>query len=713
MPGIFETLHESLQQVLTDRMGWTELRAVQEEAFGAVDSGDDVLVIAPTAGGKTEAALIPVIDRILKTGSGGLRCIYISPLKALINDQEERFLRFCQPIGLEIKIWHGDVPKGERGFSDDLPHILMITPESLEVLLAGPRASRILKGLSVVIVDEVHAFVPTLRGVQLLAVLDRVDRAAGHPVQRTGLSATAGNPGAVLAWLSGGRERKGRLVRVPVPVAEKHFSFALEPDPERRMDAIARAVTGRKAIVFMGSRSEAEAATRALRGRLDRVAIHHSSLSHEIRKEAESMFLSPGSACIVSTSSLELGIDIGELDIVVQAGVPQTVSSFLQRMGRTGRRGNPPFVACIASTPCEMLCQVAIISCASRREVENLEPPVAPYGVLVQQLFLTLVRNRRLSRRRIVEDLRSLAPFSQVTGAAIDRIIDHLAGSGYLDTDGDMIMPGAVAEAGLGRSNWKELYSVIPGGGELAAVTPDGEVVGRLDSRFVGRKGTGSFSLGGRTWKVARSDDSGEKVLIVPGSDGESRTFWKGGDSGLSPLICGEVRDLLAGGTGGLPLPEEVRARLAALSGSLPPGIAGDSFLILDRGGSGKERTISIFTFQGRRFNRLLAVLVQAMGGRGIRVKTGDFAVHVTGMRGAGAPFRVSDILDRIRAMGAEEAGDLIPLPDPSAWKFGALLPDDLFREMVLADYYRLVPFLQVMKGSRTVIPLSGGDPGS
>ncbi|MGA9404343.1 MAG: DEAD/DEAH box helicase, partial [Methanoregula sp.] len=179
---------------------------MQEQAYEAIRGGSDTLIIAPTAGGKSEAALIPVLDDILKTGAKGVACLYLSPLKALINDQEERIATFCRPTGLSLAKWHGDVPKGERGWNpDDAPQFLLITPESLEVLLHehGPVAA--LTHLRYVIVDELHAFVESERGVHLRILLDRLDRIAAAPVQRIGLSATVGNPEEVLAWLSGGR----------------------------------------------------------------------------------------------------------------------------------------------------------------------------------------------------------------------------------------------------------------------------------------------------------------------------------------------------------------------------------------------------------------------------------------------------------------------------------------------------------------------------
>lgn len=178
-PSCFAALHPTLRQTLQHRLGWDDLRPLQEQAWQAASGGDDLLVLAPTAGGKTEAAMIPVIDRILREGLAGIACLYLSPLKALINDQEERITTLARPAGITVQMWHGDVPKGERRWEDP-PQILMITPESLEVLLLDPVLSEDLAQLRAVVIDEVHAFVPDPRGVHLKVLLDRLDTITGE-----------------------------------------------------------------------------------------------------------------------------------------------------------------------------------------------------------------------------------------------------------------------------------------------------------------------------------------------------------------------------------------------------------------------------------------------------------------------------------------------------------------------------------------------------
>ena len=253
-----------------------------------------MLVIAPTAGGKSEAALIPVMDDILKHGRSGIACLYLSPLKALINDQEERFAAFCTPTSLTVTKWHGDVPKGDRSWKEgEPPHFLMITPESLEVLLQERQGRS--GNVRAIIIDELHAFVETDRGVQIKVLLDRMDGITGRKVQRIGLSATTGNPEEVLAWLSDGRgSGAGCRPRTAKREAVQFLNRARGTETDRcaRGDC-----SGEKSLVFVNSRSVAEHLAQALKGRVRNLHIHHSSLSPSTRKSAEDAFLSmPGPA---------------------------------------------------------------------------------------------------------------------------------------------------------------------------------------------------------------------------------------------------------------------------------------------------------------------------------------------------------------------------------------------------------------------------------
>lgn len=704
MSDIFSTLHGSLQQVLSQRLGWTEIREVQELTYPAVAAGDDVLVIAPTAGGKSEAALIPVIDDILKNGRVGVSCLYISPLKALINDQEERFRAFCVPTSLSVMKWHGDVAKGERGWKDgEPPHFLMITPESLEVVLQEKELAKDLRRVRTIIIDELHAFVESERGVHLRVLLDRMDRLTKRKVQRIGLSATAGNPEEVLSWLSGNRHGS-QLVAVLSPPKEKHFQFIVREEEQDRIDALVSIVAGRKALVFVNSRSEAEKIMKACSGRIRNLHIHHSSLSTATRKAAEETFLSEDGACIICTSTLELGIDIGNLDIVVQVGLPDTVSSFLQRLGRSGRRGTAAYIAWVLATPCELLCSVAIIECAIRKEVEDLVPLKKPYNVLLQQVFLFIHTHSRATRRQLASSVFFHSVFDTLPPGTFDRVLDHLVTEGYVATDGEMLMPGPEAEKAFGRSNWKDLYSVISGGEEYRAVTPEGEVIGRLDARFVSSHESGEISLGGRGWSMVKCDEGHNIVVVVPSDSGTSRIFWTGsGETGFSPLVCDMVRQIRERGGSALSLGDREKELIDAVLAHIPEE-AGHEGLHCTEKKNPRSSELVLYSFHGGDFNRILAALLGKYLGKQARVRYNDFLVKIHHSGKDGALAKVESALAGIKGMSREEIGAVLPSPPSDPWKFVRALPVPLFRDMVLSDYYRVEEFMDELGGMNITV---------
>jgi ATP-dependent Lhr-like helicase len=706
MSSVFPTLHESLQLVLAQRLDWMELREVQERAYTAITAGKDVLVIAPTAGGKSEAALIPVMDDILKRGRTGVACLYISPLKALINDQEDRFREFCVPTSLTVMKWHGDVPKGDRGWKDgEPPHFLMITPESLEVLLQEKKLSADLRRVRTVIIDELHAFVESDRGVQLKVLLDQLDRITKHPVQRIGLSATTGNPEDVLRWMSDDRQGN-ELVAIPAPPEDKQFQFIVEEDEEKRIDALVRIVMGRKALVFVNSRSIAEKLMRSTSGRIQNLHIHHSSLSLTTRKESEEAFSSKDGACIICTSTLELGIDIGDLDVVVQIGPPNSVSSFLQRLGRSGRREKVAYVAWILKDPCEFLFSVAIIECAMKKEVEPLSPLKKPYNVLIQQVFLYLLRHARASRRQLEISVLSHPVFAGIRPEMLDRIVTYLIEQGYLTPDGEMVMLGATAEREFGRSNWKDLYSVIIGGGEYRAVTPDGEMVGKVDARFVNSQNDGEISLGGQSWSMVKCDEGHNLVVVVPSNSATSGIFWTGSESGYSTLVCRQVQVMRARGESLLSLIDGDNEKLRTALYRIPEGVGRTGLYIREHKGE-KGIAVTVYSLNGSRFNRLLTLLLQYRLGSKAQVRYNDFVIKILRAGKEGAGERVATAMREIQEMGREEIDSHLPLPPMEGWKFARTLPESPFREMAFSDHYRGEEFMDLF-GNTIVTVLPG-----
>lgn len=699
MPGAYDDLHGTLQLTLLQRLGWTALRPLQEETCRAAATGADLLVIAPTAGGKTEAAMIPVVDRALKEGAAGVYCVYLSPLKALINDQLDRIEGLCLPGRLSAAAFHGDIPPSERHRDpDDEPHVLLITPESLEILLHSPASAERFRPLRYVVIDEVHAFVGTDRGVQVRALLDRLDREAGRPVQRIGLSATVGNPEDVLDWLSGpGRQRE--LVRIPAPPIPRRFSFAIVPDEAGRADAIVRLVRGRRALVFVSSRSQVERLSTLLDGRLPALYCHHSSVSPAARQSAERAAKAGEPFCIACTSTLELGIDIGDLDLVVQLGPPSSVASFLQRLGRTGRRDRAPRFAFVLSQPSELLLALGAVEAASRGEAEPVVPPARPYHVLAQQLLLALSRMRRVRRGALLGEVCALGPFTSIPADEAGLVLDHLLAGGFAAADGDLLMLGPSAETVFSGAHRQELFSVLRGGRDYRAVTPDGEEVGRLDARFAKSDAPGTFSLGGTGWSVVGRDDAHGLLIVEPGGagGGSRRAFWSGERGGASPLIAASALRVVGAGTASFPLDGPTQEALDAALAGYPGSIDTTGVTVLERR-SGPFTEVLVLTPLGALANRVIAAFLRARLGPRPAILPDDLGVVVRRAGKAGeAGHRVAAALEAMRGSTPEEVAALLPLEPATARAFGALVPPGLYARMVADDVYGLPGLLRAL----------------
>jgi ATP-dependent Lhr-like helicase len=417
-----------------------------------------------------------------------------------------------------------------------------------------------------------------------------------------------------------------------------------------------------------------------------------------MRKTSEKAFSSHDGACIICTSTLELGIDIGDLDVVVQVGPPNSVSSFLQRMGRSGRRGKSAFVAWLLQNPCELLCSLAIIECAKKKEVEKLIPPKKTYNVLLQQIFLYMHNHSRVSFRQLESSILSHPVFRNMEPEIFFKILTHLVKSGFVTTDGEMIMPGTEAERVFGRSNWKDLYSVIIGSGEYRAVTPDGEVVGKLDARFVSSRNAEEISLGGRSWSIVKCDEVHNLVVVVPGGSDSSRIFWtSAGQNGFSPLVCRMVQKIGARGGSLLPLGVYEQEILQEVLVRLPEEIGEEGLSVVEQSGA-KGIEVIIFSFSGNRFNRLLALLLKDRLGCSVQVRYNDFIVRVLRAGKEGTGQRVFEVLRKIQKMSMDEIGSVLPVPQISGWKFACAMPAEFLSDLSRSEDYHAEEFIDTMK---------------
>ena len=319
-PGVsgFDLLHPALQHHIVNTLGWTALRPLQEQMIESLTAGEHALLLAPTAAGKTEAAFFPILSRMLIEEWNGISVLYVSPLRALLNNLYDRLNKYCGMVGRQVALWHGDVSDSARQrIISERPDCLLITPESLEVILVSRKwdKTRTFGAVRCVIVDEIHAFAGDDRGWHLLALLERIARLAGRAPQRIGLSATVGNPRELMEWLAGS---SAGIRRVIAPETGDFGSADVTIDHvgslENAAIVISRLHHGEKRLVFCDSRSEVESLGRKLRQLGIDTYLSHSSLSLPERTKAETAFATGNDCVIVSTSTLELGIDVGDLD---------------------------------------------------------------------------------------------------------------------------------------------------------------------------------------------------------------------------------------------------------------------------------------------------------------------------------------------------------------------------------------------------------------
>jgi ATP-dependent Lhr-like helicase len=617
MPGL-ERLHPHLQHGIVHDLGWRSLRPVQDLTIEAILDGCNAVVLAPTAGGKTEAAMFPLLSRILSENLAPVAVLYVCPIRALLNNQEERLRSYAHMVGLEVFKWHGDVSDSKKqGFRGTPAHILMTTPESLEVMLISARtdAKALFQNLSAVVVDEVHAFAGDDRGAHLAAILERLVTLCGRDVQRIGLSATVGNPLVIGQWLAGSSKRPFRLVDPPREKAQRELRVDYCDGVEAAALGIAQVARGRKSLVFVESRSKAERVAQALSGSGVEVFIHHSSVSRADRVLAEEQFARGQNTAIVCTSTMELGIDVGDLDQVIQVDAPGTVASFLQRMGRTGRRANTRTnCAFFCLTPESLLQSVALLRLAESGWVEDVKPAAQAMHVLAHQVMALVLQEGGMSRHRLWPWIEAAYPFSSVGTERLQELVDTMVARDILYEADGVLSLGQRGEKLYGRKNFFELYAVFTAP-PVMRVQHGKEEIGHIQATFVAMhdysQGPLCFRLGGRAWEVGQSDWA-KGVLHVKPADRGRVPNWIGIPGSLSTRICQTMLDVL--------LHEQEEAAWLTRTAALELGSLRESYSgVLEQGHAPLEEQpdgVGWHTFAGGAVNRLLSAGLEQKSAR-------------------------------------------------------------------------------------------------
>ena len=673
----FDRLHPALQHHIVNSLGWRELRPLQELSIKPILDGKHALLLAPTAGGKTESAIFPVLSRMLGENWTGLSVLYVCPLKALLNNLHVRLEGYCGLVGRTCGLWHGDVEQARRQrVLKEAPDVLLTTPESLEAMLVSRRVEHreLFRNLRAVVVDEIHAFAGDDRGWHLLAVLERITRLTAGEPQRIGLSATVGNPKELVDWLAGHCHGERTTV----------VAAANDPEPpdvqvdyvgslENAAVVVSRLHGGEKRLVFCDSRSRVEQLGLRLREMGVETYLSHSSLSADERRRAEAAFSQATNCVIVATSTLELGIDVGNLDRVIQIDAPGTVASFLQRLGRTGRRaGLRRNCLLLATSPEALHRATALIMLWQEGFVEPVNPPPLPLHLLAQQLLALVLQEGGVGRHSWQPWLLRLPAFGNVSGEDREAIVAHLLDRGVLHEDQGILSIGRTGEADYGYRYFSELLSVFTTSPTFAVLHGQQEIGSVDQANFLVRgEGPAVIALGGRCWRVAYLDWKRHKAHVEPESMG-GKTRWFGGGPGLGFRLCQMMQQVVSGESTHAFLSRRGAERLNDLCEQFAWVRPGCTFV---RIGDTLDES-EWWTFAGLNVNQVLAATIQRR--TNAKVNADSLVIRFD--------LEPQASVEHIRALRQTAAEAFIPAineDSEKAMKFAELLPRRL-RERVL-----------------------------
>lgn len=581
--SVFEMYSPFIREFIYSH-GWQSLSPVQVAAAEIIFGSDDNLLLpSQTASGKTEAAFFPILSEFYEDMPRSVGAIYIAPLKSLINDQFSRISELCDETGIPVFHWHGDVAASHKQKALKNPGgILQITPESLEGMLINRTSDliRLFGDLRYVVIDEIHTLTGNDRGNQIICQLARLREKSGASPRRIGLSATLGDMVKAAEWLGAG---SGRNTKIPsIPPAKVKWRLGMEhfyiggpdvaetptPQDNKRSETISldpghefiyEATKGKKAIVFSNSREETEYICATLReiaeyrGEPDRFLIHHGFLSASIREEAEMKMKDDEiSSVVCATVTMELGIDIGRLERIIQQGSPHSVSSFLQRLGRSGRRGDPPEMmmvfreeTALPNTPLpqlipwDLLQAIAVVQLYI--EERFIEPPAikkCPFSLLFQQTLSIVTSSGAITAKELAPKVLSLPAFRYIDEDDYKLLLLSMINNDWLElTEERELIVGLRGEKLV---NSFKFYAVFKDSEDYTVRCESDEIGVITTPPPVGDR----FALAGRVWEVEELDIPRHLIYVKP-VRGKMEISWPGDYGEIHTRILERMRQVL------------------------------------------------------------------------------------------------------------------------------------------------------------------------
>jgi len=572
----FFLLHEKIRRWVWSQ-GWTELREAQEAAIAPILKGEqDVIIAATTASGKTEAAFLPICSKLLELDHADSCVIYVSPLKALINDQFNRMEQLCEQLAISVCPWHGDISASKKKkFIEEHKGILLITPESLESLFVnhGYSIPGMLSRTAYIVVDELHSFIGSERGCQLQSLLRRLEVTIKRNVPRIGLSATLGDMYLAADYLrplnsqkveliiskATGQEIKlllrGYLEKEPLRDIESEntiiksqaqHEYASDGSIYAISDSVYESLRGTSNLIFANSRARVETFADLLRRKCETNRVpnefwpHHGSLSKELREDAEAAIKDKSRPVnVVCTSTLEMGIDIGAVNSIAQIGAPPSVASMRQRLGRSGRRGNPAILRIYIqeqeieknTPPSDALRSELVQSIAMvRLLIDKWNEPPRKSGLhlstMIQQIMSTIAQYGGVTAPQLRQLLCDKGPFSSVDRKTLIDLLRDMGENKLIAQSSDgLLLHGSIGERIVNHYSFytafmtQEEYRLVSGNRTLGTLPIDRPV------------SEGSLLIfGGTRWSVISVDLQKKVIELIPAGGGKAPIF--GGQAG-------------------------------------------------------------------------------------------------------------------------------------------------------------------------------------
>lgn len=617
----YNLLSEPIRKYIRNKR-WDSLRPIQAAAIDKIISTNSNYILASrTASGKTEAAFLPILSKT-NFNKRGVQVLYISPLIALINDQFYRIEDLCKDLEIKVTKWHGEAKRSLKNELIKNPEgVVLITPESIEAMFVNSpyNVYALFENLKYIVIDEIHSFLGVDRGTQLMSLLSRLQEINKNRIVTIGLSATIGNENYIEAKKFTGYTSETKvLLDKTKKETEAKFKYFENNTKELSLDLLKdlySETNNNKVLIFPNSRGRTEEIAVKLRKLSDRVNghknyySHHSSVDKEIREGIE--FFAKNNErfnfCICCTSTLELGIDIGSVDKIVQIDSTHSVSSLVQRIGRSGRKEGEKSYLCLYATNKWSFLQS--LACWLLYKADFLEPikiAVKPYDILLHQMLSIEKQLSGCNRLDLVERLKSNFAFREITEDDINCIIDFSIEKDYLEVLQNDVILGVDGENIV---NTREFYSVfktevnfkVTNAGRRIGEIPFSPQV-RIDENIL---------LAARIWKIRDIDFKGQKIDVVPAPDGKNPIFFGGGGD-IDPIVRKEMLRILKCDENYPELNEASSAILQELrydfNGFPMISISTERPLLI------KEKKQILYTFTGTKINRSLSFLFTLVG---------------------------------------------------------------------------------------------------